>query len=234
MHLAAIDNMANSGNSFLHKAQPVVKIIMSAVIFTGIIISKDIIELSALILAVLIIMLLSRSDIKEILHLAIYPVFFSALFAILKFQSSWISGLSVILKSLGAALTVILLVATTSYTDIFAVFSIFMPSILIDVFIFTYRSLFILLERLENAIKIIKLRGGYRPSNLLFNIKSAAGIIGVALIHSFDMSERMYKIYSLRGYNGRIRLNRSIHSLKKEDILIALIAIAIIFLIIFI
>lgn len=220
MHLAAVDQMANNGDSFLHQARPITKVVMSLLFLIGLILSDSIIESVILLSVTVILILLSKVDSREILHLALYPVFFSIIFALLKVQESWAAGALVMLKAFGAALNMLLLITTTAYTDIFAVFSFVMPGIITDVFIFTYRSLFLLLDKLENMIKIIRLRGGYHPMKLLFNLKNSAGALGVMIIHAFDMSERLYRIYALRGYSGRIPLTREWWPLRRVDVLL--------------
>ncbi|HCS74683.1 MAG TPA: hypothetical protein DIW17_12520, partial [Clostridiales bacterium] len=67
-----------------------------------------------------------------------------------------------------------------------------------------------------------RLRGGLHPMRLLFNLKNAAGALGVMTIHAFDMSERLYRIYSLRGYNGKIPITREWGPLRWVDILLLL------------
>jgi cobalt/nickel transport system permease protein len=52
---------------------------------------------------------------------------------------------------------------------------------------------------------------------ILFNLKNTAGALGVMTIHAFDMSERLYRIYSLRGYKGKIPLSREWEPLKPVD-----------------
>lgn len=220
MHLAAVDNMSNNGKSFIHKAKPITKVLMAGLFLAGIIASDNLVKLGFLLLIVFILITLSRVNIKEIMHLALYPVFFSMVFALLKVQESWAAGAVVMLKALSAAMSMLLLISTTSYVDIFSIFSLFMPSIIVDIFIFTYRSLFILLDKLENLLKSIKLRGGYHPLGFFSNLKNVAGALGIMIIHSFDMSDRLYRIYALRGYNGHIPITRDWWPLRFSDIIL--------------
>ena len=111
----------------------------------------------------IILILLSGVNLREVLHLAAYPLVFSLIFALIRMQQSWILGMLVLIKALGAALNMLLLLATTPYTDLFGVFSYVLPGVIVDVFLFTYRSLFILLDKLENMVKSIGLRGGFHP-----------------------------------------------------------------------
>jgi cobalt/nickel transport system permease protein len=209
MHIAAIDYMANSGNSFLHRARPAVKVIVSLLLLIALILTNDIYKAVLLIAVPVFLLLLSKSNLKEILHLAAYPMVFSLIFALIRVQESWLAGLMVLLRALGAALNMLFLIATTPYTDIFRVFSYVLPGVIIDIFLFSYRSLFILLDKLSSMIRSIKLRGGFHPAKILFNLKNIAGMLGVLIIHAFDMSERLYRIYSLRGYSGKIPMTKS-------------------------
>jgi cobalt/nickel transport system permease protein len=222
MHIAAIDYMANNGDSFLHHARPVTKVFISLLFLVCLIISDQISKAVVLLVIPIIFLLLSRVNIREILHLAAYPLVFSLIFALIRMRQSWILGILVLIKALGAALNMLLLLATTPYTDLFGVFSYVLPGVIVDVFLFTYRSLFILLDKLENMVKSIRLRGGFHPMKLLLNLKNAAGALGVMTIHAFDMSERMYRIYSLRGYKGKIPVTRDWWPLRLVDGLLLL------------
>ena len=92
-----------------------------------------------------------------------------------------------------------------------------MPAILVDGMFFAYRIFFILTERLGNALTVIKMRGGLSPSNIIFNIRNLAGVIGIIFIDAFGMAERMYQIYSLRGYDGRLHENSEWYRLTRQD-----------------
>jgi cobalt/nickel transport system permease protein len=117
-------------------------------------------------------------------------------------------------------MALLLLISTTSYVDIFSFLSLFLPSLLVDIFLFTYRALFILFDRFENLLKSIRLKGGFHPLRLLLNMRNTSGMLGVLLIHCIDMGERMYWIYSLRGYGGHIPLSQSPFALKPTDFLL--------------
>lgn len=216
--------MANNGDSFIHHARPSSKVIITIILLTAVILSDSLLKTGLILLYVITAILLSRVSLGEILHLAVYPVFFSVVFGLLKLQESVAAGVLVMLKALGAALSMLLMISTTSYTDIFAVLSLVMPGIIVDVFIFTYRSLFILLDKMENLFRSIRLRGRYHALNLFSNLKNAAGALGVIIIHSFDMSDRLYRIYSLRGYKGRIPLTCDLWPLRRNDYLLMALA----------
>ncbi|ABR47829.1 cobalt transport protein [Alkaliphilus metalliredigens QYMF] len=217
MHLAEIDEISNNGNSLLHRTGTIAKVILVMCILASFIITNDLMKLGFLIGVLLILFIIGKVPLNKVIHLGLYPAFFSIIFALLRAQQGWLLGIIVIVKAVGTAFTMILLITTTSYVDIFSFFSLFMPSLLVDIFLFTYRSFFILISKIENLFKNMRLRGGYRSFNIFKNLKNIAAILGMLIIHSFEMSERMYKIYSLRGYQGTIPLRVELWPLKGKD-----------------
>lgn len=208
MHLASLDQMSNHGDSPLHRMQPGTKMLMASFWVAGVVATDSLLRLALYLFLLALLLALSKNPVRELLHLAVYPIFFSLVFALLQLQNSWSAALLVVFKATAAAGTLILLISTTSYVDIFACMSKFMPPLLVDAFVFTYRALFILLDQLQNLLRSIRLRGGYHPLKIALNLRSGAGMIGVMIIHAFDMSDRMYRIYALRGYQGSIPVAR--------------------------
>lgn len=229
MHLAEIDYMANNGNSILHRARVTSKFIFTINILISIILLREISTLAVLVGLVFTLFYFAKVNLKGVCHLAMYPVFFSMLFALIIAQKSLLMGGIVILKATGAALAMILLITTTPYVEVFAFLSLFLPQLLIDIFFATYRSFFILLDRIETLIKSIRLRGGYHPFKFLLNFKNIALLVANLIIYAFEMSERMHQIYLLRGYDGKIHITRNFRELQFIDILIIIISFVILF-----
>lgn len=226
-HLAEIDNISITGNSVIHNLKAVSKMIFALFILISIVVSDSIVHIGGIMLILIGILVFSRIPLKTVGVLVLYPAFFSLVFALIMMQQSFEHGLIVIFKAVGAALNMILLITTTSYVDIFRVLSLFLPKLLVDIFLFTYRALFIFFDQIENLIKSMRLRGGYRAFNIFANLKNVAGAIGVMVIHSIDMSNRMYQIFSLRGYSGGIINWHEDKKFKLLDFLYVLISIII-------
>ncbi|NCC81613.1 MAG: hypothetical protein EOM04_05040 [Clostridia bacterium] len=204
MNIAHIDNISVNGDSVIHRSGGTAKIIFAVFILSGFLFSTEINKVLLLGVILIIASIISRIPPGTAFGLLIYPLFFSSFFALLIIRESPQEGLLIILKATGAAYSMIWLILTTPYIEIFSILSLIFPSVIIDILFFTYRSFFILLEKMENIMKSIKLKGGYHFLDIIKNLKNIAGIIGLLIIHSFEMSERMYKIYSLRGYDGKL------------------------------
>ena len=218
MHIGDIDHLAINGNSFFHKRSPLAKGLFVLLLLFSILISFDWIPLIILYGVIIISFALARISLIKIGHLAIYPVFFSLFFVVLTARQDLGQGMIILLRALGAALSMILLITTTPYIDIFSMLSHIMPKLIIDILLMTYRSFFVLSDRMSHLLRTIKLKGGNQPGNYLFNFKTIASTLGTLLIQSFEMSERMYRIYELRGYNGAIPIDNKLKLENAMDI----------------
>jgi cobalt/nickel transport system permease protein len=207
MHIADIDYISTHGQSVFHRARPVSKVIFTILLLASMIITDRLEMLLGFITLLLVFTIIAKIPIKQMIHLLIYPLFFSGLFSLILARGSLEMGALLILRAVGAAYILIFLIMTTTYVDLFGFFSLFMPSVLIDIFIFTYRSLFILLDSTTQTFRSIRLRGGYHPTKILMNMKNMASMVGIIIIHALEMSERMYHIYALRGYNGAMPIS---------------------------
>ncbi len=218
MHLAEIDDMSINTKSVLHRLSTLSKFTFTAFIISSVIATAVWYKLLAVFTILLALLILGHIPLKRILHLALYPAFFSFFFALLSLNQGFFVFFSIILKAVTAALAMLLLITTTPYVDIFSLFSSFMPALLVDIFFMTYRSFFIILERLEHLMTSIRLRGGYRPTRLILNLKNITAVLGTTLMQSIEMSERMYKIYALRGYNGKLPVQNQLYISSVSDI----------------
>jgi len=68
----------------------------------------------------------------------------------------------------------------------------------------TYRSVFILLRILGDALTSMRLRGGFVGGGMRARLRNLAAALALGAVYSFDVSERTYTAMRLRGYSGRI------------------------------
>lgn len=219
MHLAEIDYISNTQTSIFHQAKAASKVIFAVLMLTAIISTADVIILSLILAVILTIFVLAKIPIIKIGHLALYPAFFSTIFALIYSQGVWEVGLLIVLKALCAALVMIFLIATTPYVDLFSFLALIMPRLLVDIFFFTYRAVFVLISKSENIFRTIRLRGGYRHISWLINIRCAAGMVGILMLEAIAMGERMHKIYCLRGYSEFVSGPVDVWPLCYKDVL---------------
>ena len=200
MDVAIIDYYANHGKSFLHKAKAFWKIIFTAMIIASIIITNDFYLLLGNYIALVTIAIWTKLPVTKILSIAAYPAIFALIFALAMWNGSWLRAGVIMLKALSAALTMVILIVTTPYPDIFNVIRPIVPKIISEGLFVTYRSVFILLELTDDLIKGLKVRGGITRRKYINNVKNFSSGIGLLLVRGFDFSEKFYGVMNVRGY----------------------------------
>ena len=88
--------------------------------------------------------------------------------------------------------------------DLFGILGRVLPSSFVTALFLTYRSIFILLNVLEETQHALYLRGGFQwrhPWRSLINISNAFGHL---IIKGIDASEKMYESMVLRGFKNKI------------------------------
>jgi len=206
IQLSYLDYSAVEGKSFLHHLSPKLKIIGMIFVLLGLVTLGNILGLLLLYGVLLALFFISRIPTK-IFSLTLYPLIFTILFIFISgFQIHFI--LLVFLKVLCGSTGVVLLLATTPYPSIFSVLGRVLPSSFVTALFLTYRSIFILLNILEETRHALYLRGGFQwrhPWRSLINISNAFGHL---IIKGIDASEKMYESMVLRGFKNKIYYRR--------------------------
>jgi len=202
IQLAYLDYSAVEGKGWLHRRSPSLKIIGMAFVLLGIVAQKNLPGLLLLYAMLLTLFFLTRIPLK-LFSLTLYPLTFAVLFVFVSgFQFYFI--FLVFLKVLCGSTGVVLLLATTPYPLVFHVLGKFLPSLFVTALFLTYRSVFILLDVLEESENALHLRGGLQwrhPWRSLINISNAFGHL---ILKGIDNSEKMYESMVLRGFKNKI------------------------------
>ena len=204
LDISAIDRFAYEGKSLLHRASPFSKVFMMAAILASVILTSDLRLVLGLYLLGLALIALARLPILRMMALAAYPAAFAFLFALSQMDAGWQRPLLIVVKAQAAAISLLLLLGTTSYPQVFGLASYLMPRVLSDSLLLTYRLFFILLELIDRFLRAIRLRGGLSSFRLSTNLRNIALGLGRLLVLSFERSQRLYDVMNLRGYRGQI------------------------------
>jgi cobalt/nickel transport system permease protein len=202
IQLSYLDYVAVERKSFLHRLSPIFKVIGMAFVLLGLITIRNLSGLVLLYGMILALFFLSRTSIR-LFPLTLYPLIFAILFIFISgFRIAFI--LLIFFKVLCGSTGVVLLLATTPYPSIFSVLGRVLPSAFVTALFLTYRSIFILLNILEETQQALYLRGGFQwrhPWRSLINISNAFGHL---IIRGIDASEEMYESMVLRGFKNKI------------------------------
>lgn len=223
MEIAFFDNLAVNGKSFLHNASTLSKFIFTIIIIISVIISRGINELIFIAVLESVLIIALGLPVKKMLIVILNPMFFSLIFAFTKYPPFGYESLLVLLKTFSAALSVLILISVTPFTEVFSLLGFFLPGIITDALFVTYRSTFILLQQLDNHLTLIKVRGGF-DGGFINSVRNLSSTIGLVIIRSIDLSEKMYRILKIRGYKGKIYCGNDFLVFKKQDVITYILA----------
>jgi cobalt/nickel transport system permease protein len=123
-------------------------------------------------------------------------------------SGGWISFLSILLRFLLTVSAALILIALTGFNAVCqALTSLGVPRVFVVQLLFFYRYIFVLVdeaERMEMARSLRSFNSKARPFRVFVSI------IGHLLLRSLDRAERIYLAMRCRGFDGHIRLIRSI------------------------
>ncbi len=175
-------------------------------------------------LTVLVVYWLSELPVKTLFSWCLLPVLFVlSLVAILMwnepgtpligFHSSWLSltltdnGFLLVLRLLLKALTSVtfsfFFLMTTRYANLSSMIYRIFPAPIDQIFLMSYRFIFMTMKMVGSMIKAIKSRGGGLVRGISKQSQMFAEVFALVFIRSYDRAERVNKAMESRGYSGK-------------------------------
>ncbi len=220
MRLPSVDHSATSGSSWLHRASISDKVSLPLTGFGVAAISASPVPLVSVYAVLMIVAWSASLPLARIVMATILPVPMVGLYALSHWQSDW-SVIAVILaKGMVTVEASLLLMLTTPAPDLLAGPTRWLPAILSQSLVLTYRAVFTLWDRLASVQRAIQVRGGIRHRRAhglpweaygtpLLRLPQVGGIIvGMAVIRAIDLSATYEDALRLRGYRGLMHPTR--------------------------
>jgi energy-coupling factor transporter transmembrane protein EcfT len=193
---------ANREQSWLHRSSVLAKLLLVSSVLLTVVLAQHAVLLLAAYACLLALLLSTSLPALPIISASLYTVIFVALFAVSRWDGTWLTFLTIVLKAPTIALAVLLLVTTTPYPRLFAVLNRLLPRLLAESLLVSYRAVFILLELARQLVHSLRLRGGFARRSLWQRIQNLSVGLGLVFIHSLDYLQQLYTVLRLRGYTG--------------------------------
>jgi cobalt/nickel transport system permease protein len=211
-------------HSILCRISSWTKLIALISIITILTITQSIGLLVSLYLIIIVLYWQSRLPMRKLFNWCLLPIFFVLSLVIILMWNEpgvplfslkffWLSltltdnGLLLLLRLLLKALISItsslLLLMTTKYAHLSAMIYKIFPSPIDQIFLMSYRFLFITLDMVDSIFRAFKSRGGEIIRSMGRESKTFAAIFALVFIRSYDRAERVSKAMESRGYNGK-------------------------------
>jgi len=239
---------AERGGSFLSRASPWTKLGLLALVILAVTVTRSIIVLLGLYLAVLSLYLLAGLPGMRLAQWYFIPLFFViSLVGILAWTqpgtpvvSTAVLGIPLVLTDAGIFLVLslglrtlisvtctLLVLMTTRYEHLAGMISRIFPSPLDQIFLMAYRFFFLTIEMAGNILRAFRSRGGNFVRGIRTEGRVLGEIIGLLFIRSFDRAERVRLAMEARGYRGTYASGARVpHPAAVEYMVMALAALA--------
>ena len=202
--LARVDLWASGGRSVWHRASALSKMLFVAVTLGVVLCAHSLGFVAAVYAGLCLLVILSGVPLGAAVMLGLYPVLFSGVYLLSRWDGTWTLPALLLLRSLASSLLAVLLVSTTPYPDLFAPIARVTPRLVGDGLFLTYRAFFLLVDRAERMWAASKLRGGLSGRGVPKDLRLAGEGLGILVIQSYDRANRMYSVMQLRGHSGRV------------------------------
>lgn len=237
----------SEGNSFLHRADPRIKILVFCLFSVLCAVSSGIKTPLIYLFYSLTLLVISQVRFKPLisrLFFANFFIIFIWLFIPLTYPGNphiEIGSIRISLEGIKYALSITIkcnaiIIATISLLSTSSVFSLAhamlhlrMPKKLVTLFFLFYRYITVIHDEYLKIKRAAALRG-FVPATNLHTYKTYAYIVGGMLIKSLERAEEIYKAMLCRGFNGYFPLFEHFQ-IKKSDIIFGVISTAIIILV---
>ena len=235
----------SQGSSVLHRADPRIKIIFSLLLSIEIVYLNGLLGLFLALLFSIFLILITGIDtgiiLKRLFIVNLFVLFLwiaipftfegSSFFSTGPLRASYeglIFCLKVTLKCNAIVLFNMALLSTSSIFSLaHALAHLYCPSILVQLFFFSWRYLHVIEEEYSRLKRAATLRG-FRPRANLLTYRTYANMLGSLFVRSYDRGQRVYDAMVLRGFNGTFWLLRHF-SLSRLDIFLSAFMLLLIF-----
>ena len=111
-------------------------------------------------------------------------------------------GILVAVRAISAVILVLPMIATTRFDiTIKALDKLKMPNMLVQMFMFTYRYIFVFVVEFQRTWRAMAARGFKLKTNV-YALKTIGKALGTLFVRSYERGERVYQALRSRGYTG--------------------------------
>ncbi|HTY89767.1 MAG TPA: energy-coupling factor transporter transmembrane component T [Methanocella sp.] len=235
-------------NTIFSKVSPWTKGIMLVLIIVFVTIARSLVLLAALYLLILLVYRMAGLPLRKLFQWYLLPLIFvlslviilmwnepgRALFTIpLPFypltltDGGAIMVTTLLLKALISVTYSLFFLMTTRYNYFSAMIYRIFPSPIDQIFLMSYRFIFITLSMIDTMLKALYSRGGGIIKSSMRQTGMFAEVFALTMIRSFDRADRVNKAMEARGFSGKYFAASQIPGIGLRDCAFMLVAIAI-------
>ncbi len=131
------------------------------------------------------------------------PIFSLPYFSLTLTDNGLLLLFTLLFKSLASVTYSLFFLMTTKYSYLSAMIYRVFPSPVDQIFLMSYRFIFITLKMVKSMIKALRSRGGGLLKSMRRQSKMFAEVFALTMIRSYDRADRVNKAMEARGFTGR-------------------------------
>ena len=215
-----IEEQFASGDSFVHRLDPRMKIITAFTYAVVVALSSEFSALLAALAVSMVLIALARLPMRKVLYRLMVVnglTLFLWIFLPFTYQGEvWFTlgplqgtregvsfALQITVKCNAILLALIALLATTPIVTLgHAMGQLRIPDKVVQLFLFTYRYIHVIFQEYDRLRNAMRARG-FVPRTNMHTYRSYAYLVGMLLVRSYDRAERIHKAMLCRGFQGR-------------------------------
>ena len=199
-----IDQYANNGQSTIHRATFVAKLLSCTVALLAIIFSTSPFKLLIYIAITLLLIAIAKLPLLRLIRWSLYPLIFGLMFALSQVFSSPQLALLSLIKVFATVLLMMLVITTTGFPRLFSAIPI---PILRNTFLLTYRFFFMMVDSFTKKMKIMTVRG-FSSASSLRKLTALSDAVAQGILTSLDKGEKVHRIMLVRGFSGKVVMHK--------------------------
>ena len=218
--LDLITYYSEKGDSVFNKASPWTKAILLVLVIVFITMAKSLIAVTLIYVATLAVYAAAGLPVRKLFAWYALPLLFvlslvlvlvwsqpgAALFSLGPLtltDRGLIMVVTLLLKALASVTYSLFFLMTTKYNYFSAIIYRIFPSPVDQIFLMSYRFIFITLKMVDNMLKALRSRGGGIVKSARTQGRMFAEVFALTLIRSYDRAERVNKAMEARGFSGK-------------------------------
>ena len=232
------------GDSFIHRLDPRVKIVVVFLFSVVVAVStRFVVLVSALAMGVCVTWLAGLPTKELLRRLVPINIFIIFLWFFLPFtfegkplfsvgplvgtHEGVLYATQITIKSNAIVVVLIALVSSTSILTLgHAMHELRVPKKIVHLFFFTYRYVHVIYREYFRLVNAMKIRG-FRPGTNIHTYKTLAYLVGMLLVRSCDRAQRVHRAMVCRGFRGNL-YSLSEFSLRTTDVIFLILMLALI------
>lgn len=130
-------------------------------------------------------------------------------------EGLWYASL-IVIRSMAAVILILTMLGSMRFdTTIKALYTLKVPKTLVQMLMFTYRYIFVIIDEFMSMWRAMSAKG-FNPRTNMYGLSVMGNMVGMLIVKSYERGERVYQAMISRGYTGNPK-TRTAFAMRRTD-----------------